>query len=74
MSHEQNVGNPEKLITTAVAIGLSAAALTGCGIGDYEASSAETPNPAAIAEQEAVDWSANTENIPRNSMDRRLSA
>lgn len=55
MSHEQNVGNPEKLITTAVAIGLSAAALTGCGIGDYEASSAETPNPAAIAEQEAVD-------------------
>lgn len=55
MSHEQNVGNPEKLITTAAAIGLSAAALTSCGIGDYGASSAETPNPAAIAEQEAVD-------------------
>lgn len=56
MSHEQNVGKSEKkLITTAAIIGLSAAALTGCGIGDYEASSAETPNPAAIAEQEAVD-------------------
>jgi hypothetical protein len=55
MSHEQNVGNPEKLITTAAAIGLSAAALTGCGIGDYGASSAETPNPAAVAEQKAVE-------------------
>lgn len=55
MSHEQNVGKSEKLITTAAAIGLSAAALTGCGIGDYGASSAETPNPATIAEQEAVD-------------------
>ena len=55
MSHEQNVGKSEKLITTAAAIGLSAAALTGCGVGDYGASSAETPNPAAIAEQEAVD-------------------
>lgn len=55
MSHEQNVGKSEKkLITTAAAIGLSAAALTGCGIGDYGASSAETPNPAAVAEQEAV--------------------
>lgn len=55
MSHEQNVGNPEKLITTAAAIGLSAAALTGCGIGDYGASSAETPNLAAVAEQKAVE-------------------
>ena len=55
MSHEQNVGKSEKkLITTAAAIGLSATALTGCGIGDYGASSAETPNPAAVAEQEAV--------------------
>ena len=51
MSHEQNVGKSEKkLITTAAAIGLSAAVLTGCGIGDYGASSAETPNPAAVAE------------------------
>ena len=55
MSHEQNVGKSEKLITTAAAIGLSAAALTGCGIGDYGASSAETPNPAAVAEQKAVE-------------------
>ena len=55
MSHEQNVGKSEKkLITTAAAIGLSAAALTGCGVGDYGASSAETPNPAAVAEQKAV--------------------
>ncbi len=55
MSHEQNVGKSEKLITTVAAIGLSAAALTGCGIGDYGASSAETPNPAAVAEQKAVE-------------------
>ena len=56
MSHEQNVGKSEKkLITTAAAIGLSAAVLTGCGIGDYGASSAETPNPAAVAEQKAVE-------------------
>ena len=56
MSHEQNVGKSEKkLITTAAAIGLSAAALTGCSIGDYGASSAETPNPAAVAEQKAVE-------------------
>lgn len=55
MNHEQNVGKREKLITTAAAIGLSAAALTGCGIGDYGASSAETPNPAAVAEQKAVE-------------------
>ena len=55
MSHEQNVGKSEKLITTTVAIGLSTAALTGCGIGDYGASSAETPNPAAVAEQKAVE-------------------
>lgn len=55
MSHEQNVGRPEKLITTAAAIGLSAAALTGCGVSDYGSSSAETPNPAAIAEQKAVE-------------------
>lgn len=55
MSHEQNVGKSEKKLITAAAIGLSAAVLTGCGVGDYEASSAETPNPAAIAEQEAVD-------------------
>ena len=56
MSHEQNVGKSEKkLITTAAAIGLSAAALTGCGVGDYGASSAETPNPAAVAEQKAVE-------------------
>jgi len=55
MSHEQNVGKSEKKLITAVAIGLSAAALTGCGIGDYEASSAETPNPAAVAEQKAVE-------------------
>ncbi len=55
MSHEQNVGKSEKkLITTAAAIGLSAAALTGCGVGDYGASSAETPNPAAVVEQKAV--------------------
>ena len=54
MSHEQNVGKSEKLITTVAAIGLSAAALTGCGVGDYGASSAETPNPAAVAEQKAV--------------------
>lgn len=55
MSHEQNVGRSEKKLITAAAIGLSAAVLTGCGVGDYGASSAETPNPAAIAEQEAVD-------------------
>ncbi|MFC2574937.1 MAG: hypothetical protein ACFNUS_02255 [Candidatus Saccharimonas sp.] len=55
MSHEQNVGKSEKKLITAAAIGLSAAVLTGCGVGDYGASSAETPNPAAIAEQEAVD-------------------
>lgn len=56
MSHEQNVGKSEKkLITTAAVIGLSAAALTGCGVGDYGASSAETPNPAAVAEQKAVE-------------------
>ena len=55
MSHEQNVGKREKLITTVAAIGLSAAALTGCGVGDYGASSAETPNPAAVAEQKAVE-------------------
>lgn len=56
MSHEQNVGKSEKkLITTAAAIGLSAAVLTGCGIGDYGASSAETPNPAAVTEQKAVE-------------------
>lgn len=55
MSHEQNVGKSEKLITTAAAIGLSAAALTGCGVGDYGASSAETSNPAAVAEQKAVE-------------------
>ncbi|MFC2601722.1 MAG: hypothetical protein ACFNYO_01095 [Candidatus Saccharimonas sp.] len=55
MSHEQNVGKSEKLITTVAAIGLSAAALTGCGVGDYGASSAETPNPAAVAEQKAVE-------------------
>ena len=56
MSHEQNVGKSEKkLITTAAAIGLSAAVLTGYGIGDYGASSAETPNPAAVAEQKAVE-------------------
>jgi len=56
MSHEQNVGKSEKkLITTAAIIGLSAAALTGCGVGDYRASSAETPNPAAVAEQKAVE-------------------
>ena len=56
MSHEQNVGKSEKkLITTAAAIGLSAAVLTGCGVGDYGASSAETPNPAAVAEQKAVE-------------------
>ena len=55
MNHEQNVGKREKLITTAAAIGLSTAALTGCGIGDYGASSAETPDPAAVAEQEAVE-------------------
>lgn len=55
MNHEQNVGRPEKLITTVAAIGLSAAALTGCGVGDYGASSAETSNPAAVAEQEAVE-------------------
>lgn len=55
MSHEQNVGKSEKkLITTAAAIGLSAAALTGCGVGDYGASSAETPNSAAVVEQKAV--------------------
>lgn len=54
MNHEQNVGKREKLITTAVAIGLSTAALTGCGIGDYRASSAENPDPAAVAEQKAV--------------------
>ena len=56
MSHEQNVGKSEKkLITTAAVIGLSAAALTGCGVGDYGASSAETSNPAAVAEQKAVE-------------------
>ena len=57
MSHEQNVGKSEKkLITTAAAvISLSAAALTGCGIDGYGASSAETPNPAAVAEQKAVE-------------------
>ena len=56
MSHEQNVGKSEKkLITTAAAIGLSAAVLTGCGVGDYGASSAETSNPAAVAEQKAVE-------------------
>ena len=55
MNHEQNVGKREKLITTVAAIGLSAAALTGCGVGDYGASSAETPNPAAVAEQKAVE-------------------
>ena len=55
MSHEQNVGKSEKKLITAAAIGLSAAVLTGCGVGDYGASSAETSNPAAIAEQEAVD-------------------
>ena len=55
MSHEQNVGKSEKKLITAAAIGLSAAALTGCDIGDYGASSAETPNPAAVAEQKAVE-------------------
>lgn len=55
MSHEQNVGKSEKKLITAAAIGLSAAVLTGCGIGDYGASSAETPNPAAVAEQKAVE-------------------
>lgn len=55
MSHEQNVGKSEKKLITAAAIGLSAAALTGCGVGDYGASSAETPNPAAVAEQKAVE-------------------
>lgn len=55
MSHEQNVGKSEKKLITAAAIGLSAAVLTGCGVGDYGASSAETPNPAAVAEQKAVE-------------------
>lgn len=58
MNHEQNVGRPEKLVTTVAVMGLSAAAaaaLTGCSIGDYGASSAETPNPAAVAEQKAVE-------------------